>query len=346
MKFLQSEVDNFQIFEENEREVNAEKKNSRCRCWVGTWNNPKMTDDEFKEHLLTLYNGEILQYAIFQREKGEKKGTIHFQFFVNFKNPQYFKKVKTTFLPQGCHFAPMISTANRCRDYCSKVDTRVSGPFEIGEFEEERQRTDLSKAIKMIDEGVPFEIVSKIFPSQSFIYERQLKSRERMYLQESQRNIFRKLNVTYIYGIAGSGKTRYVMEKYGYDKVYRVKFYDSRAFDAYNNEKIILFDEFRSSFKISDMLNYLDGYPLELPCRYNDKVASYTEVFIISNIPLSKQYENIQESENETYNAFLRRIHNVIRFDEYGMHTEKQSGNIQQLEIEEIPLKVTDELPF
>lgn len=351
MKFLKSEIEEFEIYEENEREHNAEKRNSRGRCWVGTWNNPKMTDEEFQKHWQDLYDSEILQFAVFQREKGEEKGTIHFQFFVNFRTPQYFSKLKTSLIPAGCHFAPMISSAVRCREYCSKVDTRISGPYEVGEFEEERQRTDLAKAIKMIDEGVPFEMVCKIFPSQSLQYGRQLKEREKMVLQESQENVFRQLSVTYIYGPPGIGKTREVMEKYGgYGNVYRVTFYDNRAFDAYRKQDVILFDEFRSSFKITDMLNFLDGYPLQLPCRYNDKPAFYTKVYIVSNIPLSKQYEKIQEEEPETYKAFLRRIHNVIRIDSNKIkHIEKQFGVIQEkIDMNEVALQpVEDEdMPF
>ena len=56
----------------------------------------------------------------------------------------------------------------------------------------------------------------------------------------------------------------------------------------------MLFEEFRSSLPIQDMLKYLEGYPLMLPCRYNNKAACYTKVFLISNIPLASQYPNVQ----------------------------------------------------
>ena len=62
---------------------------------------------------------------------------------------------------------------------------------------------------------------------------------------------------------------------------------------------------------ISDMLNYLDGYPVELPCRYANRVACYTKVYIISNISLEQQYPNVQAEYPETWNAFRRRIKNV-----------------------------------
>ncbi len=34
---------------------------------------------------------------------------------------------------------------------------------------------------------------------------------------------------------------------------------------ATKGQDVIVFEEFRSSLKIQDMLNYLDGYPCELP---------------------------------------------------------------------------------
>ena len=56
----------------------------------------------------------------------------------------------------------------------------------------------------------------------------------------------------------------------------------------------------------------LDGYPLALPARYANRQACYTTVYIISNIDLSQQYKNVQETEPATWKAFLRRIHHVV----------------------------------
>lgn len=43
------------------------------------------------------------------------------------------------------------------------------------------------------------------------------------------------------------------------------------------------------------MLSYLDIYPVELPCRYQDKIAQYDIVYIITNIPLEN---NILKHKN------------------------------------------------
>jgi len=119
--------------------------------------------------------------------------------------------------------------------------------------------------------------------------------------------------VTYVYGQTGTGKTRGIMDKYGDENVFRVTDYD-HPFDSYGGQDVIAFEEFRSSLKIADMLKYLDIYPLELPARYSNKVACYTKVYIVSNLALKFQFENIQNEHKETWLAFLRRVHLVKEY--------------------------------
>ena len=65
---------------------------------------------------------------------------------------------------------------------------------------------------------------------------------------------------------------------------------------------MLILEEYRSQFKIADILNYLDGYPLLLPCRYFNRQACFTKVFLITNVPLEDQYRTVSE---ESRNAFL-----------------------------------------
>jgi len=105
------------------------------------------------------------------------------------------------------------------------------------------------------------------------------------------------------------------MDKYGYHNVFRVIDYDRGTFDDYKTHKVIVMEEFRSSLKITDMLNYLDIYPTPLKARFKNKIACYNKVYILSNIPLESQYKNIQTEEPETWKAFKRRIHRIINWD-------------------------------
>lgn len=137
----------------------------------------------------------------------------------------------------------------------------------------------------------------------------------------SYKDTWRELEVTYIFGKTGSGKTRSVMDKYGYSNCYRVTDY-KHPFDTYDGQDVIIFEEFRGGLKHGDMLNYLDGYPLLLPCRYFNRQACYTKVFIITNVPPDAQYTSV---DMETRKAFFRRIHTVREYDDYG-HVSDYAG--------------------
>jgi hypothetical protein len=100
------------------------------------------------------------------------------------------------------------------------------------------------------------------------------------------------------------------MDGFGYSNVHRITDYD-HPWDSYRQQDVVIFEEFRSSLKIQDMLNYLDGYPLELPCRYVNKIACYTKVFLLTNIPFEEQYQQVQKEQRSTWAAFKRRVHHV-----------------------------------
>ena len=77
----------------------------------------------------------------------------------------------------------------------------------------------------------------------------------------------------------------------------------------------MVFDEFSSQIKIELMLTLLDVYPVQLPCRYNNKWACYDKVYIISNKPIERQYNDpFKPITDEQEKAFRRRIHHVIYY--------------------------------
>jgi hypothetical protein len=111
------------------------------------------------------------------------------------------------------------------------------------------------------------------------------------------------------------------MDGHGYSNVYAVNNY-KHPFDGYFGEYVMLFDEFNSQFRIQDMNNYLDGYPIALPARYSNKQACYERVYIVSNLDLRLQYKSEQNNQPEVWAAFIRRIHKVIHFQKDGARKE------------------------
>lgn len=302
-------------------------KDSQSRKWQVTINNPAekdITHDTIKERLSQIEN---LEYWCMCDEIGEK-GTYHIHTYLTRPSAIRFSTIKKLF-PEA-HLEMAKGTSQQNRDYIrkegkwekdKKKETNLPETFEeMGECPIERQgaRTDLADLYDMIKCGMSNLDILEEQPH--YMLNLDKIERARQIVREGQyKNTFRKLEVTYIFGKSGAGKTRGVMEMYGYDKVYRVTDYDKHPWDGYDGQDVVVFEEFRSSFKVQEMLNYLDGYPLQLPCRYNNKTACFTKVYIITNIRLEDQYKAVQTEYPETWEAFLRRIHKVKEYSESGI---------------------------
>lgn len=302
-------------------------KDPQGRKWLLTINNPteKGLDHKAIQEILTQFPS--LLYWCMADEKGE---TEHTHVFFALEHPTRFSTIKRRF--PTAHIDRAEGTAAECRVYVQKsgkwaksdkAETSIPGTFEEwGELPVERQgeRTDLALLYGYIKDGLSnFEIMEQ---NPDYMLNLEKIERARQAVREQQyRETFRKLEVTYLWGPTGVGKTRSVMEKYSYSGVYRVTDY-AHPFDSYAGEDVLLLDEYGSNFKIRDLLNYLDGYPLTLPARYSNRVACYTKVYIISNICLSKQYTDIQWDSPATFAALLRRIHKVIHYTAPGEFQE------------------------
>ena len=142
-------------------------------------------------------------------------------------------------------------------------------------------------------------------------------------IEEEFNNRYRKLDIVSLCDLPGTGKTRYIMEKYGFKNVYRISNY-KHPFDTYKGEGVIVFEEFRDSLTIEQMLFYLEGYPLKLPARYSDKVACYTTVYIVSNWDYKEQFKYDRQYHPTTAQALNRRINFVGNLEEVKEHDKDQ----------------------
>lgn len=273
-----------------------------------------------------------LKYWCMADEIGLQEQTPHTHiYFVSNLSAVRFSTVKKLF--PTAHIEPAQGTSEENRAYIQKsgkwqndpkADTSVPGTFEEwGECPIERpgERTDLAILYGYIKDGLSNFEIMEANPDYMLNLEKIERARQTI-REEEYRKMYRKLEVTYIWGPTGTGKTRSVMEgPGGYEDVYRVTDY-AHPFDSYAGEEVLLLDEYSSNFKIRDLLNYLDGYPLTLPARYSNRVACYSRVYIISNLCLTKQYPETQYESPETYSALLRRIQKVRRYTAPGEYEE------------------------
>lgn len=302
---------------------------TRSRKWQITQNNPAdhgVTHDSIKVALSDM----PLVYWCMCDEIGEG-GTYHICLYVHSKNAIYFSRIKKAFPAAHIEAARGLAQENRAYirkegkwENTKKKDTNLPETFEEWPIdgcphEEQGRRNDMIWLRDQIMSGKSDTEILDENPRYLFQIDKIERVRQRYMETRFKKERRLGLRVEYVFGPTGSGKTCHVMDTYGDENVYRVTDYD-HPFDQYRCEDVLVFEEFRSSLPIESMLVYLDVYSVQLPCRYANKQACYTKVFILTNIPFERQYPNIQLSSPETFAAFRRRVHN-IEYLPYGVVT-------------------------
>lgn len=317
----------------------------QSRKWCITINNPLehgWSHDAIQQIMSTVRGNSL--YWCMCDEVGDECETLHTHIFIFRKSPFTARTIDNLFPKMHREVGYGTPAENRAYvlkdgekfnkgpdghyDYTDSKGTRHVGInysdtfFEFGDCPDEHQGKSSQDEIivELIRSGASNEQIVDVVPSAYKNLDHVIRVRS-LYRDRDFAGKWRDLNVVYMFGKTGSGKTRSVMEKYGYEQCYRITDY-KHPFDTYDGQDVIIFEEFRSSLKHGDMLNYLDGYPLMLPARYNDKRACFTKVYLLSNLPPTDQYLGI---DGESRDAFFRRIHKVIEFDSSGRRVEYDS---------------------
>ena len=310
----------------------------QSRKWMVTINNPLehgFSHEEIKL-ILSSIRGNSLYWCLCD-EEGDECETLHTHIFLY--RSSAFTAAQIGKLFPSCHRDKSFGTCVEIRSYIrkegDKFNREADGSYnytdstgkvhagknfletfeEFGDVPEEHQGKSSSAEliVSLIQDGASNrEIVDTV--NAAFKDIDKIERVRSMYRDADFASKWRDLQVTYIFGNTGSGKTRSVMDTYGYLNCYRVTDY-KHPFDTYDGQDVIIFEEFRGGIKHGDMLNYLDGYPLLLPCRYFNRQACFTKVFIITNLAPDFQYQGI---DDESRRAFFRRIHCVRQYDEFG----------------------------
>ena len=259
--------------------------NRRSRKYQLTFNNPEKhkncSHQAIKEKLSSWEN--IVYWCMCD----EIAKAPHTHLFAQFKNPVYFSSIKKAF--PSAHIEEAQGTAEENRAYIRKEgkweDTEKETTNLKDTFEEwgtmpqtgQGRRSDLANLYQMIKDGYSNVEILEINPDN--LLNLQHIDKARLEILSSRYKAERRMNllVTYVSGLTGYGKSRYILDNHGDSNVYRVT----------------------------------DIYPLQLPARYNNRQACYNFVYIVSNWKLDDQYHNIRLEQTETWNALIRRIHKV-----------------------------------
>ena len=312
------------------------ENNTQARKWALVINNPLEAglDHAAIREILRRFAPSYFCMA----DEIATTGTYHTHIFLLAPSPIRFSTIKNRF--PTAHIEKAYGSAKANRAYIlkeghwadtDKAETSVSGTFEEwGDLpaEKEEEAPEMFKLIQDLRAGKSVMEIIEDNPKLAFRI-REIETLRQAILEEKYSAENRALEVTYLYGASGTGKTRGIFEMHDRKSICRITDYGSRngvRFDAYHCQDVLVLEEFHSQIPISAMLNYLDIYPLTLPARYTDRIACYTKVYITSNIPLEEQYRDIQRYQMETWRAFLRRVQNVIEYLRDGSTVQHKKG--------------------
>lgn len=292
---------------------NKESRQDRSRTWILTvpaQGNHSYSREEIKVAL------EPYDSFLGQLEKGES-GYLHWQILLVHKHAIRFSTLKKA-LP-GVHLEPKRGSMQQAVAYVTKKDTRVvkEKPLAKGEIStsEQGKRSDLDELREIVLTGSMSLDDLIIDHPLAASYTRMCQSLIRARDAKKWKNELRlDLKVTVIFGETGTGKTRTVYQNNELKNVCRVTHYGSGKFDHYSGHRILALDEFAGQIPVQELLTLCDIYPVELPARYEDKIACYQHVYILSNTPPWDWYD----CDVSLKKALSRRFTEVIRLDEEG----------------------------
>lgn len=269
--------------------------------------NMKTEDDE-----LAIYpdlDWPDVRYVAYQEEIGEN-GTHHIQGFLQLKKPKRITQLKKYVGLERAHLERMHGTAQQAKDYALKIDeTTVKGTqFEWGNFcEGSGKRVDIQLLRNKIKEG---KSMKDLFDDDdtveaAFRYQQGTKAMMSAYNATKQRDF--KTQVEVYFGEPGTGKSRKAYEE---NPVLFMKPHN-KWWDLYNNEEVILLDDFYGWYPYHQLLILLDRYacPVEVKCGMIQIAPK--KVIITSNRPINEWYD---DKVVKNMNALTRRVDKFVWF--------------------------------
>lgn len=286
-----------------------------AKYWCFTLNNPTEEPTTFIARINALRS---VTACVFQTERGES-GTEHWQGYIEMSKSRPMSQVKAI-IRGNPHLEKRRGTAEQAIQYCKKPQTRIRGPWECGTFSPTRkpgQRTDLEAIVTTMETATSLTEVVREHPAASIRYSRGIKF---TYQHIKAPTVPKVPNVWLFYGKTGTGKTRYAMQQQQPFK----KSGSTQWFDGYDHQDTLIFDDFggkASRMCLTDVLNYLDRYPVKLPVKGDFVDRNCSLIIVTTNIHPMLWYD--YSNRHEHYDALARRFTRIIRFMDTGAFSQK-----------------------
>ncbi len=227
------------------------------------------------------------------------------------------------------HFEVLRGSIEDNENYCSKEGNYTK----LGYFVNKGYRTDLHN-IKddLLNDATKYDIMFNYTGNFVRYSSGIMKMKELIDKKKAQK--WRDVTTTVLYGKAGVGKTSYVMNRYGYDNVFILdaKWASTNFWGDYDNESVLLIDDFNGWIQYSYMLRILDGHPLQLNIKGGSTYAKWTHVYITSNAMGYKWYKSVGDNLKRRISSCLE----VFIGNTETINTDEYFENNEEIELDDV----------
>lgn len=238
----------------------------QSKFWCFTLNNPDVQ---------LQFNSDRVCFAVWQLERGEREGTLHFQGYLEFKSKCRLAAARAA-VGGNPHLEPRRGSQSDCIAYCSKEGTRVAGPWRFGEPSRD---AGLKPFLESLRSGATLRDAAVDDPD---TYCRH-RSALRDYSSWLEPRAWREVSCFYLCGDTGTGKSALVYDSFGYDNVYALSSQAPLWFDGYSGQRVLFIDEFAGTIDRETLLRILDGHPFSAPVKGDFVNARWTVVVCCAN---------------------------------------------------------------
>lgn len=276
---------------------------ARSKHYCFTINNPALEPQAQINQLQS-----ISDYIVFQEELSDS-GTTHYQGYLALKTKQRITALNKV---QQAHWT-VARDIQASIAYCQKEDTRVSGPYFYGTPPPcKGKRTDIDALYQTARD--PTNSLMDIAEAHQGTYLRYYKAVQHVrQLPALDKPPMRTdLKVILLYGLPGTGKTRYCYEQD--PNLYAVPMGKELWLDNYRGEKTILIDDFSGQLRLVDLLRMIDIYPVQMQVKGSFVYIHATTIYITANVLPSNWYNYTTRQDSER--ALQRRFTSLFKVNQ------------------------------
>lgn len=326
----------------------GDTENTQSDFWMFTINNP--TDEDFNL-LMDLKNNNKVVYCVFQKEKGDKEGTEHFQGMIELASKMRRRTVAKLLPRANLQTKYAKSTKLDCYNYVTKDKGRVDGPWKINEemmpcYDDADQwhedygpkqgaRTDIAewahKSIENCKTG-KYDFLAEAVDNAMA----ENNAKYHVYKQKILNAAFparsKPPKVIYLWGDSGVGKTvmcEAISQFTGVKNYYLSKDNGNGNLwiDGYVPGNTFIMDEFHSWIKYEDIKRFIDASPMVWQVKLGFTQFDSPIIVITSNLAPEYQYYNLRVSPTKKANQEIdERFALWRRFVQFGLvvHVKEQ----------------------